>query len=82
MKKIQLTLMATMIAGSFLATKSASAQAYSSDVTNLQVVIPELRSIKVNNLQKDVVLNFVTADDFRNGVSSKQTKHLEVTQYW
>ena len=71
--------MATMIAGSFLATKSASAQAYSSDVTNLQVVIPELRSIKVNSLQKDVVLTFATADDFKNGVSSKQTKHLEVT---
>ncbi len=71
--------MATMVAGSFLAINSATAQTYSSDQTNLQVIIPELRSIKVNSLQKNVVLAFETADDFKNGVSSNQVKHLEVT---
>ncbi len=47
--------------------------------TTMNVVLADIRSIKVNPAQNTVSLNFATASDYDNGVSSLQNAHLEIS---
>ncbi len=47
--------------------------------TTLNVVLADVRSIKVNPTQNTVTLNFATVDDYNKGVESNQASHLEIT---
>jgi len=47
--------------------------------TTLNVVLNDVRSIKVNPAQTNVSLIFNNASDYTNGVSSNQASHLEIT---
>jgi hypothetical protein len=46
---------------------------------NLNVVLADVRSIKVNPAQSTVSLNFSSSTDYQNGVSLMQQAHLEIT---
>jgi hypothetical protein len=50
-----------------------------SDNATLNVVLSDVRSIKVNPAQTSVQLSFNNATDYQNGVNSSQVAHLEVT---
>jgi hypothetical protein len=54
-------------------------QAQTSANATLNVVLSDVRSIKVNPAQATVTLNFANVTDYNNGVSSTQNAHLEVT---
>ena len=57
-------------------TNTTYAQA--SDNATLNVVLADVRSIKLNPAQSTVQLNFKTASDYQNGVVENQNAHLEV----
>lgn len=78
MKSIRLTLLVTGflllgVSSSNLLNAQASANA------TLNVVLSDVRSIKVNPAQTSVSLTFSNVDDYNNGVSSEQNAHLEIT---
>lgn len=50
-----------------------------SDNATLNVVLADVRSIKLNPAQTTVQLNFNNASDYQNGVLLNQAAHLEVT---
>jgi hypothetical protein len=53
--------------------------AQSSDNATLNVVLADVRSIKLNPAQTTVRLNFNNATDYQNGVFMDNLSHLEVT---
>lgn len=53
--------------------------AQASDNATLNVVLADVRSIKLNPAQTTVQLNFNNANDYQNGVVLNQNAHLEVT---
>lgn len=75
---IPLLLRSLAIPAILLAGTQAS-QAQASDNATLNVVLADVRSIRVNPAQNTVQLNFATATDYQNGVTSDQIAHLEVT---
>lgn len=78
MKLIKLTLLASgfLLLGVF-SNNSLNAQA-SANAT-LNVVLSDVRSIKVNPAQTSVSLTFSNVNDYNNGVTSEQNAHLEIT---
>jgi hypothetical protein len=46
---------------------------------NLNVVLADIKSIKVNPAQSTVTLNFATSADYLDGVFITQAAHLEIT---
>jgi hypothetical protein len=66
-----------LIAGCLGAVNGLFAQA--SDNATLNVVLADVRSIKLNPAQTTVQLNFNNANDYQNGVALNQQAHLEVT---
>lgn len=58
-------------------TSSIYAQTTASATVNVNLA--DVRSIKINPNQSVVTLNFNSAQDYTNGVSSQQDAHLEVT---
>lgn len=69
-----------MIAGSiFCLMQSQKINAQTTANSTLNVVLSDVRSIKVNPSQTNVSLIFANAADYNNGVSSNQVGHLEVT---
>jgi hypothetical protein len=66
-----------VIAGSLLCRGTIYAQA--SDNATLNVVLADVRSIKLNPAQTTVQLNFNNASDYQTGVILSQNAHLEVT---
>jgi hypothetical protein len=65
------------IAGGLGAGNTVHAQA--SDNATLNVVLADVRSIKLNPAQTTVQLNFNNTNDYQNGVVLNQAAHLEVT---
>lgn len=57
---------------------SSSVSAQTNANTTLNVVLSDVRSIKVNPAQTNVSLAFANANDYTNGVSSNQPSHLEI----
>jgi hypothetical protein len=45
----------------------------------LNVVLSDVRSIKINPAQSVVNLNFTTANDYANGINVSQNRHIEIT---
>lgn len=62
-----------------IALISTSLDAQTTTNTTLNVVLNDVRSIKVNPSQTNVSLIFNNADDYTNGVFSNQASHLEIT---
>ncbi|MFB9055170.1 hypothetical protein ACFFU9_00300 [Mariniflexile ostreae] len=57
---------------------AVNAQTPATDVVTLNVNLSPIQSITVNTSQKTVNLDYVTADDYSNGVTLAQANHLEV----
>lgn len=72
MKKISL-----LITLAFLAF-SASLFGQKSDNVTLNVKINPIQTIVVNSNQKTVELNYLTKDDYKNGITSTQENHLTI----
>jgi len=65
------------VIGLTLFSSNICAQTTASATVN--VVLADVRSIKINPTQSVVTLNFNSASDYTNGVTSQQNAHLEVT---
>jgi hypothetical protein len=74
-KKI-LGILFACLSGLGIATKT---NAQASANANLNVVLSDIRSIKVNPAQSTVSLNFATSTDYLNGVFANEVAHLEIT---
>jgi hypothetical protein len=72
-----LILSSALVAGVIGFCGNALAQA--SDNATLNIVLADVRSIKVNPAQATVQLNFATPTDYQNGVTLSEVAHLEVT---
>jgi hypothetical protein len=74
--KNKLPLLAFLFA---LLSVNNESKAQASANTTLNVVLTDVRSIKVNPAQTTVSLNFANAADYQNGVVNTQPSHLEIT---
>jgi hypothetical protein len=68
-----------IVAGFLLLAQSQKSFAQNTANATLNVVLSDVRSIKVNPSQTNVSLVFANSADYNNGVSSDQVAHLEVT---
>lgn len=67
--------MKKIIIASFLVLGLAKVSAQN---VTLNVKLQPIQTLVVNNAQKNVDLNYVTKDDYKNGVASTNTDHLNI----
>jgi hypothetical protein len=78
MESIKFRIAALLLLAGCVGVYQAS-YAQASDNATLNVVLADVRSIKLNPAQTTVQLNFNNVNDYQNGVSLTQNAHLEVT---